>query len=144
MKVFPALLIFVTLFIFTGDAQAKVLPQAGKSASAKTSAVKSAGSTIGVYPRLRADRKALTVNFTNLQNAKNVSYLLIYETSVQQEAAGGALVLGGKANDSAELLFGTCSAGVCRLHNGIKNARFEISYTSVTGKKYLKKFKIRV
>ncbi len=53
-------------------------------------------------------------------------------------------MLDGKAADVAELLFGTCSAGVCRLHSGIKNARLEVSYTSVNGKKYLKKFKIKV
>ncbi len=129
--------------IIPASVQAKVLPQAGKSAP-KSGTVKSTGSTIGVYPKLRGDRKALVVSFTNLQNAKNVSYQLIYETSAQQEAAGGALVLDGKAADVAELLFGTCSAGVCRLHSGIKNARLEVSYTSVNGKKYLKKFKIKV
>lgn len=124
-------------------AQAKVLPQAGKSTG--KSVVRSAGTTIGVYPRLRADRKAVIVSFTNLQNAKSVAYSLIYtHGSGQQEGAGGGLNLTGKKTDTAELLFGTCSAGVCRYHSNIRDARLEVSYTSVSGKKYLKKFKIRI
>lgn len=135
---------FLALFLIsTGTAQAKVLPQAGKSAGKPI--VRSTGTTIGVYPRLRADRKAIIVNFTNLQNAKSVSYSLIYtHGSGQQEGAGGGLNLTGQTTDKAELLFGTCSAGVCRYHTNIKDARLEVSYTSITGKKYLKKFKIKV
>jgi hypothetical protein len=134
----------LTLFIFsTGSVQAKVLPQAGKSAGKPV--VRANGTTIGVYPRLRADRRAVIVNFTNLQNAKSVAYSLIYSHgSGQQEGAGGGLNLTGQTTDKAELLFGTCSAGVCRYHTNIKDARLEVSYTSITGKKYLKKFKIKI
>jgi hypothetical protein len=129
---------------FTGIAEAKVLPQAGKTAPVKTF-TKSTGSTIGVYPKLRADRKALIVTFTNLQNAKSVSYNLVYtQGSGQQEGAGGALNLTGQTTDKAELLFGTCSSGVCRYHSGVKDAKLEVSYTSVNGKRYLKKFKIKI
>lgn len=131
------------LFIVVPAAEAKVLPQAGKSSG--KSVVRSSGSTIGVYPRLRADRKAVVVTFTNLGNAKSVSYSLIYtHGSGQQEGAGGGLNLAGQNSDKAELLFGTCSAGVCRYHSNIRDARLEVSYTSITGKKYLKKFKIRI
>jgi hypothetical protein len=126
-------------------AQAKVLPQAGKIAP-KQSAPKANGTTIGVFPKLRADRKAITVNFTNLQNATSVSYSLVYKQgpSGQQEGARGALNLTGQTTDKVELLFGTCSAGVCRYHTNIKDAKLEVSYTSKTGKKYIKKFKIKI
>ena len=130
---------------FTSTAEAKVLPQAAKSAP--KAAVKTAPSTtggIGVSPRLRKDRRALNVYFSNLQNAKVVSYLLTYKTSSQQEGAGGSLNLTGGSTQNAELLLGTCSKNVCRYHTGIKDARLEVSYTSVSGKKYLKKYKIKV
>lgn len=145
MKKLALILIVFSVFLSAGIADAKILPQAGKSAAIKPS-VKSMGSTIGVYPKLRSDRKALIVNFTNLQNAKSVSYSLVYSQGPlgQQEGAGGALNLTGQTTDKAELLFGTCSSGVCKYHTGIKDARLEVSYTSVNGKKYLKKFKIRV
>ena len=144
MKLKLLALTLLSLFIFsTGTTQAKVLPQAGKSTGKQV--VRSAGTTIGVYPRLRADRKGIIVNFTNLGNAKSVAYSLIYtHGSGQQEGAGGGLNLTSKSSDSAELLFGTCSNNVCRYHSGIKDARLEVSYTSITGKKYLKKFKIRI
>lgn len=131
-------------FYYTGIAEAKVLPQAIKG-GVKPVAVKSVGTTIGVYPKLRADKRALIVSFTNLQNATSVSYSLVYtQGNGQQEGAGGALNLTGQSADKVELLFGTCSSGVCRYHTGIKNARLEVSYTSKTGKKYLKKFKIKI
>lgn len=133
------------LVVNTTNVEAKVLPQAGKSGIKPAAAVKSIGTTIGVYPKLRADRRALIINFTNLQNATSVSYSLVYtQGNGQQEGAGGALNLTGQTSDKVELLFGTCSSGVCRYHTGIKNAKLEVSYTSKTGKKYLKKFKIKV
>ncbi|MBI2593636.1 hypothetical protein HYW44_03260 [Candidatus Daviesbacteria bacterium] len=137
-------LLFVLGFsVYATNAEAKVLPQAAK-AGVKSSIGKSLGSTISVFPKLRADRRALNVNFSNLQNAKSVSYMMVYKTNGQEEAAMGALSLTGASNQSSELLFGTCSKNVCRYHNGITDARLEVSYTSKTQKKYLKKFKIKV
>lgn len=147
MKHLSLAILLLTFFLLTSApaVEAKVLPQA-KSAGKTTVKSSGGGSTIGVYPRLRADRRAILVGFANLQNAKSVAYSLVYAQgpSGQQEGAGGGLVLGGKSNDTAELLFGTCSSGVCRYHTNIKDARLEVSYTSTTGKKYLKKFKIRI
>lgn len=138
------LILVLGLSVSATGIDAKILPQAAKGGKG-AAAVKSVGTTIGVYPKLRADRRALLVNFSNLQNATSVSYSLVYtQGNGQQEGAGGALVLNGQTSDKVELLFGTCSANVCRYHTGISNARLEVSYTSKTGKKYLKKFRIRV
>jgi len=137
------LLTILSLFIFAQTTQAKVLPQAGK-AGAKQSSIKSTGTTIGISPKLRSDRRALIVNFSNLQNATSVSYNLVYKTATQQEGAGGALNLKGQSTDKVELLFGTCSANICKYHTGIKDAKLEVSYTTKSGKKYIKKFKIKV
>lgn len=104
----------------------------------------SSGTGINVSPRLRADRRALVVYFSNLQNAKNVSYSLTYQTSTQQEGAIGSLKLDGSSTTSQELLFGTCSKNVCRYHTGINNVKLEVSYSTKSGKKYLKRYKIKV
>ena len=122
-------------------ARTKILPQAGKSTKTAASSV---GSAIGVSPKLRFDKKALNVYFFNLQNAKSVSYFLTYITNGQEEGARGDLNLSGKSSQTSELLFGTCSKNVCRYHTNIKDARLEVSYTSKTGKRYLKKYKIKV
>lgn len=132
-----------SFFLFAENADAKVLPQAVKSP--KTTAAKNVvGAGINVSPRLRSDRRALIVYFSNLQNAKAVSYALTYNTSIQPEGAVGSLNLKGSNTASQELLFGTCSKNVCRYHTGVNNARLEVSYTTVAGKKYLKKYKIKV
>lgn len=138
-------LLFILLFslsFFPKITEAKVLPQALKGGG--TSVRNYISSGITVYPRIRSDRRALIVNFSNLQNAANVSYMLTYQTDTQEEGAMGALKLNSQQSDSLELLFGTCSKNVCRYHTGIHNARLEVSYTSKSGKKYLKKYKIKI
>lgn len=125
-------------------AEAKVLPQAQKGVQKSNIPVKNtAVSGIGVFPKLRADRRALNVSFANLRNASLVSYLLTYKTSAQDEGAMGSINL-TSSSVTEELLFGTCSKNVCRYHTGIKGAKLEISYTLKSGKKYLKKYKIKV
>ncbi len=135
-------LVLFSLFIFTKNAQAKVLPQAQNSKISNV--VKNSGTSIGISATLRGDRRALIINFSNLQNVTAVSYLLTYKTSVQDEGARGTLNLNGSSSATTELLFGTCSKNVCRYHTGIKDARLEVSYTTKAGKKYIKRFKIRV
>lgn len=139
-KLLPIAFAVLFLLLTSSPAEAKLLPQAK---GARSTSIKSGGSGITVSPRLRGDRKALLINFGNLQNAKSVSYTLIYQTNGQEEGAGGTLsTLSG--NQSRELLFGTCSKNVCRYHSAITNARLEVSYTTTSGKKYLKRYRIRV
>lgn len=134
------LLIFLTSLIFTTQATAKVLPQA----RGKTNVVpRVASSGITVSPRLRNDRKALIINFGNLHNATSVSYTLVYKTSGQEEGVGGTISQVGNSA-TRELLFGTCSGNVCRYHTHITNARLEVTYTKKTGKKFLKRYRIKV
>lgn len=142
MKILLSLFFFIlSTFIYVNTVEAKVLPQASK-ASKSTSVAKTTG--IGITPKLRADRRALIVYFSNLQNAKSVSYSLTYSTSIQEEGAMGAINFGKSSSTSQELLFGTCSKGVCTYHTGVKNAKLEVSYTTVSGKKYIKRYKIKV
>lgn len=135
------LALFVFLFVSIPSAEAKVLPQA-KSQKATGKAVTS--SSITVSPRLRADRKALLVSFGNLQNATSVSYTLTYTHDGQEEGAGGSVNPADGNTASRELLFGTCSSGVCRYHSGISNMKFEVTAQLKSGKKIVKRYRIRV
>src|SRR3989344_6305887 len=87
------LFIVALFFLFFISVQetyaAKILPQS--KSSSKTAVKKSQGSGISVTPRLRRDRQALIVYFGNLQNAQNVSYMLIYKTNGQEEGARGSV-----------------------------------------------------
>lgn len=136
---FPVLLSFL---ILAPIVEAKVLPQA--KTVTKTSMTKSVFTGIYISPKLRADRRALVVYFSNLQNASSVSYLLTYQTRTQQEGAQGALKLTGASTASQELLFGTCSKNVCTYHKGVSNMKLEVSYTTKSGKKSVIRYKIKV
>ncbi|GEM_PF-833684 len=141
-KVFWTLtFIFFFFLISAATTEAKLLPQAkGKTVSTST---KSSGSGISISPRVRSDRKALTISFGNLQNATSVSYTLTYQTNGQQEGAGGTISSAG-SSATRELLFGTCSKNVCRYHTNITNAKLEVRYSSTNGKTYLKRYKIKI
>ncbi|MDP3998504.1 MAG: hypothetical protein Q8P89_02715 [bacterium] len=141
-KLLPLTLAVLFLFLtFKSEAAAKLLPQAQKGGKAVS--VRSGGSGITVSARLRGDRKALLVNLGNLQNAKSVSYILMYNANGQDEGVGGALS-SLEGTQSRELLFGTCSKNVCRYHTNITSAKLEVTYTLTSGKKYLKRYRIRV
>lgn len=141
------ILILSLLFVFFSSlslpsVDAKLLPQVkGTKPVSKTKSF--AGKGITVYPKLRSDKKALNVSFGNLQNARSVQYNLIYRTGDHEEGAGGTIT---KQNGSTtrELLFGTCSSGVCRYHTGISNMRLEILTELSSGKKTLKRYRIRI
>lgn len=140
-KILAAIIFFFFLIVFVSPVRAagKILPQA--RSSVKTVSRPSSGITI--TPKLRADRKAVFIYFGNLQNASTVSYALIYQTNNQEERAGGEFMPSGNST-SREILFGTCSKNVCRYHQNITNTRLEISSVLKSGKKSLKRYRIKV
>lgn len=122
---------------------AKVLPRF-QSSGGKVGPKKASGGG-GVYSsaRLRGDRKAVNVSFSNLGAARDVTYILTYQTNGKEEGISGSVdVSSGSA--TRELLFGTCSSGVCRYHSGITNMRLEISGELTSGKKFVRRYRIRV
>ena len=137
---------FVFYFLFfVNSIEAKTLPQSKQNSGKQTTSVKqSTGTGINVSPVVRKDKKALVVYFSNLQNAKEVSYVLTYATREQQEGAMGSLNLNGSSKTSVELLFGTCSKNICRYHAGIANMKLEVTYRSSAGKKYIKRYRIKI
>lgn len=126
--------------IMAVNSEAKVLPQASKG---KATTSKASSSGIGVSVKFRGDRKAVILSFSNLQNASSVSYSLTYTQKGQEEGAIGSLNLGNNAA-SQELLFGTCSKNVCRYHSNISNVKLEVTYTLKSGKKYIKRYKLKI
>lgn len=134
------LLLFFTFFLTATSADAKLLPRF-RSGGKK---VAPASSGIAVSAKLRKDRKAVVVSFGNLNKTKNVTYTLIYQTNGKDEGVSGSISSAGGNSATRELLFGTCSSGVCRYHAGLSNVRLEIITELNSGKKTLKRFKIKV
>lgn len=100
-------------------------------------------SAFGTSAKLRADRKAVILSFSGLTQVTSVTYMFTYDSNGKTEGSQG-VIRDASAGSSRELLFGTCSSGVCRYHSGIKNARIEVTAKLKNGKTYIKKFKIKV
>lgn len=125
------LLGLVFLFIFIPSAEAK-----------KKLFVSSTSSSVTVRPRLRADRRALIINFGGLGLAKSIDYFLSYQSDgVPQGVQSTLKPQGGSA--SRELLFGTCSKNVCRYHQNITEMRLVVTTYLKSGKKITKSFRVK-
>ncbi len=102
------------------------------------------GGGVGIFAKLRPDRRAIIMTITNLNQAQNVSYLFTYTTSGKGEGSQGTIKSNEGAGTARELLFGTCSTGVCTYHAGITNAVLEVRAKLNSGKTLIKRFRIRV
>lgn len=135
--------LFLSATVVQSDAWAKKkLPTGG---GAKTSATKASGGVRGVTTsvRFKPGKLGIVAAFSNLEIAKSVAYSLSYTQRGVREGAGGSLTdLTG--TQTRELLFATCSSGVCRYHSGIKNARFVVTTTLQNGKKVSKGFRLKI
>lgn len=137
MKLVKILLIILALFIFT-ESQ----PVLAKKSLLKQTSTGTGGVSVIISPKLRSDRLALIVNFNNLFSAKSVSYNLNYVSNGVPQGVGGSII---PAANSAyrELLFGTCSSGVCRYHTNITNMRFVVTTNLKSGGQFVKRFKVK-
>ncbi len=124
---------------FPTSAQAKRTLPALKSAPA----VKSNSSNVTVKVKFRSDRKGVILNFGNLTTAAGVSYDLVYDTRGTTQNAGGAVKI-SSATANTEVIFGTCSSGVCRYDTEISNAKLQVLITLKNGRKIVKPFRLKV
>lgn len=136
-----ALLFSLSLLISQVVDAAGVLPRFRRSGG---TAAKGTYSGVLASPRLRSDRKALLVTFNNLQKVKNVTYTLMYQTDGKDEGVSGSIDSSAGNSLSRELLFGTCSSGVCRYHANISNMKLEILTELPSGKRLIKRFRVRI
>lgn len=100
------------------------------------------GKGVKAAVKLRSDRLGVLMNFSNFDNLESAHYELVYEANGVQQGAGGTIFLGD--TETKELLFATCSGGVCTFHNGVTNARLSIVSVLKDGTTILKPFRIKV
>lgn len=137
-------LFLLLLFLFSAKVvfAKRILPHLSKLGKTSSLAVSSKGITAKV--KFRGDRRAITTTFSNLTIAKSVDYSLSYTSRGTQQGAGGSIALGTAEPVIREIIFGTCSHGVCRYDTGITNARFIVTTTLKNGKKVVKTFRLKV
>lgn len=134
-------ILLLSLFLFASSVEAKLLPRF--SSPARSSGGGSGGGSVVVSPKLRGDRRALNVYFANLSKAKSVSYILTYRGNDSDQGAMGSVDV-ASGNTTRELLFGTCSTSVCTYHQGISNMRLEVTIELATGKKIIKRYRVKI
>ena len=137
----------ILLLVVPGDVSAKrLLPQTKPAVTTKSKNTAQAVSSKGgvkVSVKFKSGKSGIVATFSDLEKASNVAYSLTYSQRGIQEGAGGSLTdLSG--TQVRELLFATCSHGVCRYHSGIKNARFVVTTTLQNGKKIGKAFRLKI
>lgn len=96
-----------------------------------------------VSPRLRKDRKALLIDFLNLNQVTSFTYELTYLANGINQGVFGPVTPKGENTTSRELLFGTCSHNVCSYHAGIQDMRFTVIATLKNGQKITKKYRVK-
>ena len=124
--------ILVVFFVFGSFVEAKLLPRFTKT------------SKLVISPKLRRDRLALIITLSNLQKVNNVTYTLMYQTNGKDEGVSGTIDFSAGTSVTRELLFGTCSAGVCRYHQNISNMKLEVVSKLPNGKQTLKRYRIKI
>lgn len=136
------IILIIFLLSIISPVEAKLLPRfQGGSTVKKTTYV---ASGLVVSAKLRGDRQALFVYFSNLNKVTSVTYTLMYQTNGKDEGVSGTMDSTGGNSTSRELLFGTCSSGVCRYHQNLSNMKLEVTSTLTSGKQTIKRFRIKV
>lgn len=140
-KLLAIISLFLLLMFLAKTVYAKrILPRAQSSKG--TVATKTKGVTTSV--KFRPDRLAIIVSLNNLSIASKVDYVLSYYTRGTTQGASGAISIASDETITRELLFGTCSHGVCRYDTGISNARLVITTKLSSGRKVIKSYRLKV
>jgi hypothetical protein len=135
MRNFLKVLFLLTVLIFLYQPEAV-------SARRLPFLTKTVPSSVAISPKLRSDRLALIVNFSNLTSASSLTYNLSYNSNGIAQGVGGT-IKPTSASVSRELLFGTCSSGVCRYHTNITDMRFVVTTSLKSGGKLIKSYRVK-
>ena len=93
--------------------------------------------------KFRPDRLGLIINFASFGKAVSATYTLTYQSNgIPQGAIGTAKP--NNAGQPRELLFGTCSGGICRWHTNITSARLTIDSKLSSGLVIRKPYRIKI
>lgn len=141
MKKVGSVFIFLSLFLAFPSESFAIVRRALPN---KPVAKKAVGSAVISSVRFRFDRRAVILSISNLPAANSISYLLTYTSSGKAEGTQGVIRPTGESATTRELLFGTCSTGVCTYHRNIQNARLVLTINQTNGKIVRRAYKLKV
>lgn len=134
------LLLFYSFTLSPIHAKKKIV----RSKPATTVSTKTAaGNRLIITPKLRSDKKALNVTFSNLGVVSSFSYELTYTTNGIPQGVAGTVTPTRENSTQRQFLFGTCSRNVCRYNTGIKEMKLVVTSQLNSGQKVRKTFTIK-
>lgn len=139
--IFSATLLFLSILSANPACAVKRRPPRGSGMVAPVTRTYTRGVRASV--QFRPDRRGLLINFSGFGNIVSVTYTLTYNSNGIPQGAGGTATP-ATAGEQRELLFGTCSGGVCRFHSNITNARLVIDSKLSSGLVVRKPYRIKV
>lgn len=142
IKIFFLVFIFCTVFSIIKARPSHAARKRVRKPRGGTSQTAYVAQGVGVSVRFRPDRLGLLMTFSNFDNIESGSYQLLYDANGITQGAGGTVIIGD--SDTKEILFATCSHGVCTFHENITNARLSIFSKLKNGQTVLKPFRIKV
>jgi len=138
------ILIIITLWLIHPVkilAAKKFIPKT-PSQNTKTNTVRSSVS-IPSKVKYRPDKRGILLLFTNFNNLDSVSYSFTYTSNGLSQGAGGVIRKDNNPTSERELLFGTCSSGVCTYHQNIRSATLLLTAKYDNGKTSTKRYRIK-
>lgn len=133
--------VFVLISLTPSSASAKrLLPFLKKTTKVTTST--SSGVTSSV--KFRGDRLGIIITFNSLQSAYKVDYFLSYQAKGITQGASGSITDTSIGSATRDIIFGSCSKGVCRYDSGISNAKFVITIYLNSGRKIVRSYRLKV
>lgn len=146
MKKVGFILILFSLNIFLAPLPAlaarkrtRVKRPAGGGGGVRRSAYGGASSSV----KFRGDRRAIILTLSNMGSCSSVSYQLTYIANGISQGVMGKINPSLESTATRELLFGTCSHGVCTYHTNITNMRLKVSSHLASGVTVIKPYRIR-
>lgn len=116
---------------------------AAKKFGVKAGVYRTGPSAIPAVVRYRPDRQGILMSFLNFNGIDSVSYLFTYSTNGTPEGAAGTVTANNDPTSDRELLFGTCSRGVCTYHYNLANARLVLHAKMTNGTTVTKSYRIK-
>jgi len=136
------LVLFILTFASLALA-AKARPPRGTTSTATLPQSVSTSRGVKTSVKFRADRHGLLINFSGFENITSVTYNLSYTSGGVSQGVTGTITP-ESAGQQRELLFGTCSSGVCRYHSNIQNCRLVIDSKLKSGATVRKPYRIKI
>src|SRR3989344_6490133 len=142
-KQYIILLVIISLVIYFTNPQKIFAAKKFVRSGAKASTTTIGRSYIPSIVKYRSDKLGVFLSFANFNGLQSVNYTFTYNSNGQPQGAGGTITEDNNPTAQRELLFGTCSSGICTYHYNLTNASLILTAKMTNGKTISKRYRIK-